>query len=79
MNFMLFSFFFSLKIVIYFVANYFYFLPFFLFLWLHPWHMEVLGPEIESEPQLCPTPQLQKNWIWSSRHGSVVNKSDYEP
>ena len=28
------------------------FLFFFFNLWLHPWHMKVLGPGIESEPHL---------------------------
>ena len=31
---------------------------FFFFKWLHPWHMEVPGPGIESKPQLRPVPQL---------------------
>ena len=35
-------------------------IPIFFFLfWLHPWHMEVPGPGIKSEPQRQPTPQLQ--------------------
>ena len=29
-----------------------------LFLWPHPWHVEVPGPEIESKLQLQPMPQL---------------------
>ena len=36
---------------------------FFFFEWLHPWHMEVLGPETESEPQLQPIPQLWQHLI----------------
>ena len=35
----------------------------FFFKWLHPWHVEVPRPGIESKPQLQPTPQLRQSWI----------------
>ena len=36
---------------------------FFFFLWLHPQHVEVPRPGIESERQLLPEPQLCQCWI----------------
>ena len=36
---------------------------FFFFFWLHPWHVEVSRPGIESHLQLWPIPQLQQHWI----------------
>ena len=38
-------------------GSFVHFFSFFLF-WLCPWHMEVPGPGIESEPQLWPTPPV---------------------
>ena len=35
----------------------------FIYSWPHSRHTEVSGPGMESEPQLQPTPQLQKCWI----------------
>ena len=34
-----------------------------LFFMATPWHMQVPGPEIESEPQLQLTPQWWQVWI----------------
>ena len=42
----------------------------FFFLWLHPQHMAVLGPGIESEPQLWPMPQLWQCQILNPLHHS---------
>ena len=33
-------------------------------------HMQVPGPGTESEPQLCPTPQLQQCWILNPLRGA---------
>ena len=33
----------------------------FFFLWPHPWHMEIAGPGIESEPQLCSLCRIWSN------------------
>ena len=35
----------------------------FFFSWLHPCRMDIPWPEIESKPQLQPTPQLWQCWI----------------
>ena len=36
---------------------------YFIFLWLHPQHVEIPGPGIESEAQLQAQPQLQQQRI----------------
>jgi len=38
-------------------------MPFFLPFWPHPWHLEVPGPGIKSEPQLQTTRQQRQHWI----------------
>ena len=46
----------------------------FFFLWLHSWHMEVLGPGMEFKPQLWPIPHLRQCWILNPlRHGRNSN------
>ena len=41
---------------------------FFFFFWLHPWHLEALGPGISSELQLQSTSQLQQHQIFNPPH-----------
>ena len=46
--------------------------------WLYPWHMGVPGPEIESEPELQPMPQLWQHWILKLPSHSKNSLSDFK-
>lgn len=47
------------------------FFSFFFFSWPHPWHMQIPGPQIESELQLWCKPQLRQHQLLNSLHQTM--------
>ena len=43
---------------------------YYIFLMAAPWLLEVPGPEVDSKPQLWPTPQLWLLWILNWLHSA---------
>ena len=49
----------------------------FFFLWLHPRHLEVSGPQVESKPHLQSTPQLWQRQILNPLHCSGNSQREW--